>query len=57
VLTELWEQTNETVSLAVLEGTTIRFVGCVESTPSVRVGNRTGVVRAAHGSARHPEVR
>jgi IclR family transcriptional regulator, acetate operon repressor len=51
VLEELQEQTQETASLAVLEGTTIRFVDCVESARSVRVGNRTGVVRQAHASA------
>src|SRR3954470_24011660 len=42
VLEEVQEETRETVSLAVLEGATIRFVDCVESVRSVRVGNRTG---------------
>jgi IclR family transcriptional regulator, acetate operon repressor len=51
VLEELQELTQETASLAVLEGTTIRFVDCVESARSVRVGNRTGIVRQAHASA------
>jgi IclR family acetate operon transcriptional repressor len=51
VLEEVQEQTQETVSLAVLEGTAIRFVDCAESPRSVRVGNRTGVVRPAHASA------
>src|SRR3954453_8862353 len=51
VLEEVQEETRETVSLAVLEGATIRFVDCVESVRSVRVGNRTGVVRPAHASA------
>ena len=51
VLEELQEETRETASLAVLEGTTTRFVDCVESMRSVRVGNRTGVVRPAHASA------
>jgi IclR family acetate operon transcriptional repressor len=51
VLEELREQTQETASLAVLEGTSIRFVDCAESPRSVRVGNRTGVVRPAHASA------
>jgi IclR family acetate operon transcriptional repressor len=51
VLEELREQSTETASLAVLEGATIRFVDCVESARSVRVGNRTGVVRPAHASA------
>jgi DNA-binding IclR family transcriptional regulator len=51
VLEELRDETAETASLAVLEGTTIRFVDSVESTRSVRVGNRIGVVRPAHASA------
>jgi DNA-binding IclR family transcriptional regulator len=51
VLERLCETTQETVSLAVLEGTTVRFVDCAESPRSVRVGNRTGVVRQAHASA------
>lgn len=51
VLEEVREDTEETVSLAVLEGTSVRFVDCAESTRSVRVGNRTGVVRPAHASA------
>src|SRR3954467_2196780 len=51
VLEQLREETQETVSLAVLEGTTVRFLDCAESPRSVRVGNRTGVVRPAHASA------
>lgn len=51
VLGELCEQTTETITLAVLEGQQIRFIDCVESARSVRVGNRTGVVRLAHSSA------
>lgn len=51
VLEQLREDTRETASLAVLEGTTVRFVECAESPRSVRVGNRTGVVRPAHASA------
>ncbi|MHA6781216.1 IclR family transcriptional regulator [Pseudonocardia saturnea] len=51
VLEEVRELTQETVSLAVLEGTAIRFVDCAEGPRSVRVGNRTGVVRPAHASA------
>jgi DNA-binding IclR family transcriptional regulator len=50
-LEELREDTQETASLAVLEGTTVRFVDCAESLRSVRVGNRTGIVRPAHASA------
>jgi DNA-binding IclR family transcriptional regulator len=51
ILEDLQDQTQETASLAVLEGTTVRFVDCVESPRSVRVGNRTGIVRPAHASA------
>ena len=51
ILEELQEETTETASLAVLEGTNIRFVDAVESTRAVRVGNRTGLVRLAHTSA------
>jgi DNA-binding IclR family transcriptional regulator len=51
VLEELRDETMETTSLAVLEGTTIRFVDSVESARSVRVGNRIGLVRLAHASA------
>lgn len=51
VLEELRDRTQETASLAILEGTSVRFVDCVESVRSVRVGNRTGVVRPAHASA------
>jgi DNA-binding IclR family transcriptional regulator len=51
VLEQIRDETEETVSLAVLEGGTIRFLDCAESPRSVRVGNRTGVVRPAHASA------
>jgi DNA-binding IclR family transcriptional regulator len=51
VLEQVRDATRETVSLGVLEGTTVRFVECVESPRSVRVGNRTGVSRPAHASA------
>ena len=51
VLEQLREETQETVSLALLEGTDVRFVDGVESLRSVRVGNRTGVVRPAHAAA------
>lgn len=51
VLEQIREETQETVSLAVLEGVTVRFLDCTESPRSVRVGNRTGVVRPAHASA------
>ncbi|GLZ05538.1 IclR family transcriptional regulator [Actinomadura sp. NBRC 104412] len=51
VLRELSEQTQETVSLTLLEGRDVRFVDCVESPRSVRVGDRTGVVMPAHCTA------
>jgi IclR family acetate operon transcriptional repressor len=51
VLEQIQDETQETASLAVLEGTMVRFVDCVESPRSVRVGNRTGVVRPAHATA------
>ncbi|WP_211367243.1 IclR family transcriptional regulator [Pseudonocardia kunmingensis] len=51
VLEQIREETQETASLAVLEGAMIRFIDCAESPRSVRVGNRTGVVRLAHASA------
>lgn len=51
VLEQIQDETQETASLAVLEGTTVRFIDCVESPRSVRVGNRTGVTRPAHASA------
>jgi DNA-binding IclR family transcriptional regulator len=51
VLEQIRDETQETVSLAVLEGVTVRFLDCAESPRSVRVGNRTGVVRPAHASA------
>ncbi|WP_116451424.1 IclR family transcriptional regulator [Blastococcus litoris] len=51
VLEQLREETQETVSLVVLEGTSVRFIDCAESPRSVRVGNRTGVVRPAHAAA------
>ncbi|PRX95772.1 IclR family transcriptional regulator [Allonocardiopsis opalescens] len=51
ILEELREQTQETVSLSVLEGRNVRFVDCVEGPRAVRVGNRTGVVLPAHCTA------
>jgi IclR family transcriptional regulator, acetate operon repressor len=50
-LDELRERTTETASLATLEGTNVRFVDCAESPRSVRVGNRTGIIRQAHAAA------
>ncbi|MFG1708823.1 IclR family transcriptional regulator [Nonomuraea sp. M3C6] len=51
VLEELSEQTRETVSLSLIEGRNVRFVDCVESPRTVRVGDRTGVVMPAHCTA------
>src|SRR3954468_6311288 len=51
VLDRLRETTEETASLAVLEGATVRFVDCPESLRSGGGGNRTGIVRPAHASA------
>jgi DNA-binding IclR family transcriptional regulator len=51
VLEDLSEQTQETVSLSLLEGRNVRFVDGVESPRSVRVGNRTGLVLPAHCTA------
>lgn len=43
--------TRETASLLFLEGNQVRFIDCVESPRSVRVGSRTGVVLPAHCTA------
>lgn len=51
VLHLLRDETQETASLGVLDGVSLRFLDCVESQRSVRVGNRTGVVRPAHATA------
>lgn len=51
VMDELRDTTQETVSLMVLEGRSVRFVECVESPRSVRVGTRTGLVLPAHCTA------
>lgn len=51
VLEDLRDQTQETVSLSLLEGRNLRFVDCVESPRTVRVGNRTGVLIPAHCTA------
>ena len=51
VLEQLRDTTDETITLAVLDGQNIRFVDSIESPRSVRVGNRTGVVRSAHSCA------
>jgi DNA-binding IclR family transcriptional regulator len=51
VMEELRERTDETISLSVLEGRDIRFVDCLESTRTVRVGTRTGVVLPASCTA------
>lgn len=51
VLEQLRDKTRETASLAVLEGTMVRFVDCYEGLTTVRIGSRAGVVRYAHASA------
>jgi DNA-binding IclR family transcriptional regulator len=51
VLEQLRDKTKETASLAVIEGTMVRFVECYEGTATVRIGSRAGVVRYAHASA------
>jgi DNA-binding IclR family transcriptional regulator len=51
VLEVLRDKTKETASLAVLEGTMVRFVECYEGLSTVRIGSRAGVVRHAHASA------
>ncbi|HEY6492473.1 MAG TPA: IclR family transcriptional regulator [Trebonia sp.] len=51
VLERLRDQTGETSSLAILEGTMSRFIECYEGSSAVRVGSRTGIVRYAHASA------
>jgi DNA-binding IclR family transcriptional regulator len=51
VLEQLRDQTRETSSLAILEGTMSRFIECCEGLSTVRVGSRTGIVRYAHTSA------
>lgn len=48
VLEDLRDATEETVSLAALEGRSVRFVDCAESRRHVRVGDRTGIVLDAH---------
>lgn len=51
VLEQLRDESGETTSLALLEGTTVRFIDCIESQRSVRVGSRTGIVLPAHTTA------
>lgn len=51
VLEELRESTQETASLLLLEGNEVRFIDCVESRRSVRVGSRIGIVLPAHCTA------
>lgn len=50
-LSALAAETRETVSLAVAEGTNVRFIDSVEGPEVVRVSSRAGVVAAAHASA------
>ncbi|WP_330176917.1 IclR family transcriptional regulator [Streptomyces sp. NBC_01498] len=51
VLEKLSEDTQETVSLLLLEGDCVRFIDCVEGSRSVRVATRTGIVLPAHCTA------
>ncbi|MEV4513345.1 IclR family transcriptional regulator [Dactylosporangium sp. NPDC049525] len=51
VLEALRDETQETTSLVLLEGRTVRFIDCMESPRSVRVGSRTGLVMPAHCTA------
>lgn len=48
LLTQIVEETGETVSLGVLEGEEIHYIDAVESTAVLRVGNRTGMRIPAH---------
>jgi IclR family transcriptional regulator, acetate operon repressor len=50
-LSALAAETRETASLAVAEGTTIRFIDSVEGSEVVRVSSRTGEVAPAHLTA------
>lgn len=50
-LAALAAETSETVSLAVAEGATIRYIDSVEGTEVVRVSARTGVAVPAHSAA------
>lgn len=50
-LEHLQVRTRETVSLALLEGSTTRFVDDLEGSHAVRVGSRTGVTFPAHCTA------
>lgn len=51
VLHQLRDLTQETVSLAVLEGRNVRIVDCVEGLLAVHVRSRTGVILPAHSTA------
>lgn len=51
ILERLRDASQETASLLLLEGRSVRFVDCVESPRSVRVGSRTGIVLPAHCTA------
>ena len=48
VLEALSRETGETVHLIALQGRDVLFLDCVESSRTVRVGNRTGLVLPAH---------
>jgi IclR family acetate operon transcriptional repressor len=50
-LAALAAETRETVSLAIAEGATVRFIDSVEGTEVVRVSSRTGVTVPAHSAS------
>ncbi len=47
-LQALVERVNESANLAVRAGDRTRFIGCVECSQALRVGNREGMVFPAH---------
>lgn len=51
ILEQIVAATQETATLGIIEGTMVRFIDCVESPHSLRMGNHTGVVRPAHTTA------
>jgi DNA-binding IclR family transcriptional regulator len=48
ILVDLKERFGETVHLAVLEGTKVRYLDCIESDKALRVAGRTGTLLPAH---------
>jgi DNA-binding IclR family transcriptional regulator len=47
-LEELWEEVDETVHLALPQGTQVLFVDCLEARRELRVASRTGTLIWAH---------